>query len=68
MKKKLRSIIVDSKEYLYSVLPVYDDNDGSVLIRIFKDKKLLVREFHRGEIIVTPKYVEQLIKNSYNES
>ncbi len=65
MRKKYRSIIIDNKEYTWIVT---SDHDEGIMIRIFENKKPFFRKYIYGNWQITPKYIEELIKNQQNAS
>ena len=60
MKKKLRDIVVNGKEYKWSVAHPNCDGDGNCLLRIYYNKKLIHKELTGKQI--TPKYIRELVE------
>lgn len=57
MKKKHRDIVVNEEQYAWLV----KEADDVKIIRIFKDKKVIVEESFDGDM--TPSIVEAMIEN-----
>jgi len=53
VKNKIRKIIVDNEEYAWNIKGRF--------LKIWKDKKVIHTENFLSDIIVTPKYVAELI-------
>ena len=60
MRKKIRTIIIDGKDYVWLCGSYNCDGDGSSKVRIFKDKKLIIEELTVET--VTPKVIEEKIR------
>jgi hypothetical protein len=60
MKKNIRKIVVADKEYVWRVAQVNEDN-GSLLLKIWQDKKLIVETYILRNRL-TPKDVKGVIE------
>ncbi len=73
MKKKVRKIVVEGQEYCWRTLQKWGDED--LTVKIWKDKhNLIYKEFFNSKYCkskydcsVTPKYIENVIKEIYEK-
>ena len=61
MKKKFRNINVGEKKYSWRVKNNVD-GDGSNLLKIWLEKKIILKELIIGSIGITPGYISEKIE------
>ena len=63
MKKNIRKILVNGKNYIWNISRNNCDGDGSNLISIWHNKEKIYCELCRGDIQVTPSLIKSLIES-----
>ena len=61
MKKKHRNIIVNNFLYAWSYQPNDDKQEGGGELKIWKNKKVVFKQWVDCEVNVTPSYIAELI-------
>jgi hypothetical protein len=63
MKKKFRDIVVEGKQYGWSVGHKNCDGDGNCKLTIWHDKKIIYNGVIQEDIQVTPLYIKDFINS-----
>ena len=62
VKNKLRKIVVNNIQYVWSISKPNCDGDGSSILKIWKNKKLLYEKLISGCLNITPKIISDIIQ------